>query len=76
MDKHFLETIWLQYGGRIAGSFIGFALGLIYLMVGFWKMLFFALLVGLGFFIGKQIDRKEDLKEVIDTIILEKWMRK
>ncbi|RAL26559.1 DUF2273 domain-containing protein [Thermoflavimicrobium daqui] len=76
MDKHFLKGVWLQYGGRIVGSFIGIALGLVYLFVGFWKMLFFALLAGLGYFLGRQFDRKEDLKEVIDTIILEKWMRK
>ncbi len=76
MDKHDFQKIWLQYGGRLVGSLLGFTLGLIYLLVGFWKMLFFALLVGLGFFVGKQIDRKEDLKKVIDTIILEKWMRR
>lgn len=39
-------------------------------------MLFFAILVGFGFAIGYQIDRKENVKEWIDDILLDKWMRK
>lgn len=76
MDRKLIESIWLQYGGRILGTLIGLILGLIYLFVGFWKTLFFAILVGLGFFIGRQLDQKEDLKQVIDSILFDKWMRK
>ncbi|SEN22556.1 DUF2273 domain-containing protein [Lihuaxuella thermophila] len=76
MDRKLFESIWLQYGGRILGTLIGFVLGLIYLFAGFWKTLFFAILVGLGFFIGKQLDHKEDFKQIIDLILLDKWMNK
>ncbi len=39
-------------------------------------MLFFAFLVGVGFAIGYQIDQKENVKEWIDGILMDKWMRK
>lgn len=76
MDRKVIETIWLQYGGRIAGTLVGLILGLVFLFVGFWKTLFFAFLTGLGFYIGKELDRKEDLKHVLESIQFDKWMRK
>jgi uncharacterized membrane protein len=49
---------WDTYGGRACGVGAGLLFGLVYLLVGFWDMLFFALLVGVGFWIGKQKDDK------------------
>lgn len=39
-------------------------------------MIFFAFLVGLGFVIGYQFDHKENVREWIDEIFMDKWMRK
>lgn len=58
------------------GTGLGLFFGFIYLIAGFWKMLFFALLVGIGFAIGYQFDRKENLKEWLDDLLMDKWMRK
>lgn len=45
--------------GRIAGVTFGIGLGLIYLICGFWDMLFFALVVFIGYTLGKErIPRK------------------
>lgn len=62
--------------GRKVGTIIGIVLGLIYLIVGFWKMTLFAIIVALGYFIGSQLDHKEDVKQMIDHIIFDKFMRK
>ncbi|MFS0722755.1 DUF2273 domain-containing protein [Paenibacillus sp. 1P07SE] len=47
---------WLQYRGRIAGMAIAVFLGMIYLVAGFWDMLFVALLLWIGYYFGKQKD--------------------
>ncbi|URN94256.1 MAG: DUF2273 domain-containing protein [Candidatus Pristimantibacillus lignocellulolyticus] len=51
------KDIWPVYWKRIIGAGIGLFFGIIYLIVGFWDMLFVALLVGVGYWIGKE---KED----------------
>ncbi|ASA23124.1 DUF2273 domain-containing protein [Paenibacillus donghaensis] len=50
------REVWESHGGRIAGVAFGFILGLIYLIVGFWDMLFFALVVFIGYKLGKRKD--------------------
>lgn len=49
---------WDSYGGRTVGVAAGLLFGLIYLISGFWDMLFIALLTGVGFWIGKQKDEE------------------
>ena len=49
---------WESYGGRASGVAAGLLFGIIYLISGFWDMLFCALLVGIGYGIGKHRDFK------------------
>jgi uncharacterized membrane protein len=49
---------WQTYGGRAIGVLAGLFFGFIYLIRGFWDMLFFALLVGVGYWAGKHKDEK------------------
>lgn len=53
-----LSRIWESHGGRIVGVAAGIFLGFLYLVVGFWDMLFFALLMYIGYTLGKQRDLK------------------
>ncbi|MCR8659292.1 DUF2273 domain-containing protein [Paenibacillus endoradicis] len=48
------KDIWPVYWKRIIGASIGLFFGIIYLIVGFWDMLFVALLVGVGYWFGKE----------------------
>lgn len=48
------NSLWTQYSKRIIGAAAGLFFGIIYLIVGFWDMLFVALLVGAGYWYGKQ----------------------
>ncbi|WP_081758955.1 DUF2273 domain-containing protein, partial [Paenibacillus graminis] len=50
----FWKAIWESHGGRIAGVTFGVVLGLIYLISGFWDMLFFALVVFIGYTLGQR----------------------
>ncbi|SHE45581.1 Small integral membrane protein [Seinonella peptonophila] len=74
-----IKRIWLfveQHKGQTFGILLGLLLGFIYLWFGFWKMLFFSIILGLSYLIGVQFDRKEDVKQMIDNILLDKFMRK
>ncbi|MCQ6558151.1 DUF2273 domain-containing protein [Paenibacillus mendelii] len=46
------REIWVTYGGRIAGVTTGIVLGILYFIVGFWDMLFFGLLIWIGYTVG------------------------
>ncbi|MBN3522322.1 DUF2273 domain-containing protein [Paenibacillus apiarius] len=50
------KEIWESHGGRIIGIAAGIFFGMLYLIVGFWDMLFFALLVFIGYNVGRQKD--------------------
>ncbi|MBG9733773.1 DUF2273 domain-containing protein [Paenibacillus alvei] len=50
------KEIWESHGGRLLGVAAGIFFGILYLIVGFWDMLFFALLVFIGYAVGRQRD--------------------
>lgn len=52
------EEIWESYGGRLLGVAAGVFFGMLYLFIGLWDMLFFALLLFIGYYVGKQRDLK------------------
>lgn len=52
------REVWTTYGGRIAGLITALFLGLLYLIVGFWDMLFVGLLLWAGYAIGKAKDER------------------
>lgn len=43
--------------------------GIIYLLVGFWDTLVFVVFVSTGYYIGRKLDHKEDLREILDRIL-------
>ncbi|MGN7357521.1 DUF2273 domain-containing protein [Paenibacillus sp. SAF-054] len=52
------KEIWESHRGRIIGVAAGIFFGFIYLLAGFWDMLFFALVVFIGYTAGKRKDSK------------------
>jgi len=48
------RELWSNYWKRIIGAAVGLFFGFIYLFTGFWDMLFVALLVAVGYWVGKQ----------------------
>lgn len=48
--------LWKNYGGRAIGIIAGLFFGILYLFVGLWNMLFIALLVWIGYQVGKHRD--------------------
>ncbi|MGD8191542.1 DUF2273 domain-containing protein [Brevibacillus ginsengisoli] len=58
-----------EHKGKLIGVAAGLFFGIIYLLVGFWDTLVFLIFVGTGFYIGKKLDHKEDLLEILDKIL-------
>lgn len=54
------KEIWESHRGRITGIAGGILFGFIYLFAGFWDMLFFALVVFIGYSVGKRKDQGVD----------------
>jgi uncharacterized membrane protein len=71
------NELWEQHRGKVIGVAMGFVLGFIYLICGFWDMLVFAFIVIVGFYIGKKIDRGEEILPIEDIWrnVTQKWRR-
>ncbi|MBP2653005.1 MAG: hypothetical protein H6Q73_574 [Firmicutes bacterium] len=69
MDRKVLEEIWQQHSGKIIGGFLGFALGILIICFGFFRTIFVLICVIAGYVIGKRIDEKEDIMEILDRLL-------
>jgi Small integral membrane protein len=56
--------------GGLIGALIGFFVAIAFLLFGFFKVLFIALLAGVGYYIGKRIhDDKDYIKNLLDRVL-------
>ena len=69
MERKLFEEIWQQHSGKIIGISIGFTLGVLIISFGFFRTLFIILCVVAGFVIGKRIDEKEDIMDILDKLL-------
>ena len=69
MDPILFQKIWRAHSGKIMGVSIGFILGILILAIGFLQALFVMFCMVVGYVIGKWIDDKEDLMEILDKLL-------
>ncbi len=69
MDRRLFEEIWQQHSGKILGVSLGFILGVLIISFGFFRTLFVMLCVIAGFVVGKRIDEKEDIMDILDKLL-------
>lgn len=69
MDPFLLQEIWRVNSGKIIGVSMGFVLGMLILVIGFFQALFIFFCMIIGYVIGKRIDDKEDLMEILDKLL-------
>lgn len=70
--KQFWErilSILMSLRGRSIGVGVGAILGLLYLFVGFWKVIIVLGFVVLGYAVGTVWERNEDWRDVMDRIL-------
>jgi len=64
-----------EYPGTIIGIGIGILLGLVFLIVGFWKTIIFVGFILLGLSIGKRYDKRENFQDILDDILPDKFFK-
>jgi uncharacterized membrane protein len=69
MDPVLLQEIWRAHSGKIIGLVAGLVLGLMIIAIGFLQALFVLICMIVGYIIGKRIDDKEDLMEIVDRLL-------
>ena len=69
MDRNLFEEIWQLHSGKIIGVCLGFVLGVLIITFGLFRTIFILLCVVSGFIIGKRIDEKEDILDILDKLL-------
>ncbi len=59
--------------GKCIGVAAGLIIGIFVLVIGFFKTLFLIICILLGYYIGKKVDNKESIIEVIERILPDEW---
>ncbi|HHY03953.1 MAG TPA: DUF2273 domain-containing protein [Thermoanaerobacterales bacterium] len=67
MDSFFDN--WQGNSGKIIGVLIGVIVGITILLFGFFKSIFIVFCAIIGYYIGKIVDNKESLRDVLDKIL-------
>ncbi len=64
-----LRELWYSHRGKIVGGILGFVVAIVIIAFGFFKALFITLCTIIGCYIGRFMDSKEDLRNVLDRIL-------
>ncbi len=67
--RDIIEACFTTYKGRTIGIICGLLFGLLVLLLGFWRVIFVALCILLGYWIGSFRDRKENFHAFLDKIL-------
>ncbi|MPL84348.1 hypothetical protein SDC9_30313 [bioreactor metagenome] len=69
MDPKLWEEIWQNHSGKIIGVVAGLLIGIFIIVFGFFRTLFVLLCVAAGYIVGKRIDEKEELTDILDRLL-------
>ena len=69
MFSEILQNLWENYRGRLVGSLFGLIFGAMFLILGFFQTFFLLICITAGYLLGKRIDNKEDLMDVLDRLL-------
>ncbi len=71
MFQKYLE----EHPGKLVGLILGILVGIIFLLVGFWKTVIFIGFISIGLYIGKKFDNREDFRDIIEKILPDKFFK-
>lgn len=67
--KLFLEDAWQSHRGKLVGTVLGVVLGASIMIFGFFKTVFIMICALIGLFVGKRVDDKDDIMDIVEKII-------
>ncbi len=65
----FFNWALTEHPGKLIGTSLGLGIGLLVVILGFWRTLVIALFVSVGFYLGKRKDENLGLLSWIDNFI-------
>jgi uncharacterized membrane protein len=70
MNTEKILAYYNEHRGAIKGAAIGFSLAVLILVLGFLRVLFIAILTGVGYYIGKRMhEDKNYIKNLLDRVL-------
>jgi len=69
MNNELLAEIWQNHSGKITGILLGMLLGIFILLFGFFQTMFVMLCMIAGYVVGKRIDEKEDIMDILGKLL-------
>lgn len=70
MFEEMFRELAQHHRGKVIGGLLGLVLALLFLRFGFWATLFIALLVAVGYVVGKRLDdTQEDIWDLLDKLL-------
>nr|WP_255688611.1 DUF2273 domain-containing protein [Tepidanaerobacter sp. GT38] len=64
-----MQKFWQERRREIIGGIVGLIIGIIIITLGFFKTIFVILCTVLGYYIGKNVDKKDDILNLLDKIL-------
>ncbi len=72
MKQEMIDLLYTHMG-KVIGIVAGIFVGIIFLLVGFWKTLFFVIIVAIGYYVGTRVDNNENIRDVIERFLPDHW---
>ena len=69
MFSEIMQNLWENYRGRLVGAIFGLLIGAMFLILGFFQTIFLLICITAGYLLGKRIDNKEDLMDILDRLL-------
>lgn len=69
MKTELLAEIWQHHSGKIIGMVIGLLVGIFILVFGFFNTMFVMVCMIAGYIVGKRIDEKEDIIDILGKLL-------
>lgn len=69
MNYRLLAEIWQQHSGKITGMVVGMFVGIFILVFGFFHTMFVLICMISGYIVGKRIDDKEDIMDILGKML-------
>ncbi len=69
MNYELLAEIWQNHSGKIIGIISGMLMGIFILVFGFFHTMFVMFCMIVGYVVGKRIDEKEDIMDILGKIL-------
>ncbi|MGP2526512.1 DUF2273 domain-containing protein [Acidaminococcus sp. LBK-2] len=69
MWQEILRKLFETSRWRIIGASVGLVVGILFLILGFFRTVFLLFCIGLGFYIGYKMDAGEDLVDLLDNLL-------